>query len=71
MEMQKAEQVPGMIYRGRKVYLEQRGQNNEQVEADLKNVRRDCLHFALQVRELQKRNAVPNLIIRPNQNYIN
>lgn len=71
MQMQQAEIVPGMMYRGRKVYLEQKGFNKEQVDADLKPVRRDCLHFALMIKGFQERGRVSNLIIQPNQNYLN
>lgn len=71
MQMQQAEEILGMRFRGRKVYLEQKGQNKEQVDADLKRVRRDCLHFALIIKGFQESKRSPDLIIRPNQNCLN
>ena len=52
MNMQKAEVVPGLMFRGRRVYLEQKGMNNKEVDDDVQSVKRDCLIFAVAVKKM-------------------
>lgn len=65
MEMQKAEIVPGLRFRGRKVYLEQKGKNKPEVDADFNPVKRDCLYFAMVIKKLAEKNKPDNLIWTP------
>jgi hypothetical protein len=51
--LQKAEEVPGLRFRGRRVYLEQRSTSPQQAVAEHKEVKRDCLHFAIALHKLQ------------------
>lgn len=62
MKLQEAEEVLGMLYRGRRVYLEQ-----FDYEKNKDNVKRDCFHFSLQLRDLVQKSRAnrPGLIIRP------
>jgi len=46
MQTQQAEEVPGLRFRHRKVYLEQKGMTKAEVDADARNVKRDCIDFA-------------------------
>ena len=52
MLQQKAEEVPGVVFHGRKVYLEQRGANGTEIAADLPAVRRDCVEFSITMKKL-------------------
>ena len=67
MESQLAEIVPGMRFRGRKVYLEQKGLNKDEVDADEPKIKKDCVDFAFAIkRAIEKvQGSQGGLIIDP------
>lgn len=66
MESQQAQKVPGMKFRGRDVYLEQKGYSKSEVDADLESVKKDCLMFAVTIKNIQENNGRRNgLILQP------
>ncbi len=69
---QAAEVVPGLLFRGRRVYLEKRDNEVHQDEHDSRKpgehrVRSDCVAFSAAIMEVQKQLARfnPGLIIQP------
>ena len=66
MNMQQAMVIQGMLYRGRRIYLEQKGMNKEEVDKDEKAVKQDCLEFSLQVKKMTEGNRSPSGLFLPN-----
>ena len=60
MELFKAEEVPGMRFRGRRVFLEQYSDTKEQQSADLPKVKRECVEFALGIKAMQEKQGSNN-----------
>jgi len=67
MNMQQAEEILGLRFRGRRVYLEQRGMNKEQVDSDEDTVKRDCHEFAVIMKKMTASRRPSSLIIQPGQ----
>ena len=63
MDMQKAEEVRGLRFNGRRIYLEQKGNSTAEVNKDYPFVKRDCVAFAQYIRD--KVNGSRGLIWMP------